>query len=381
MTSTATRLEPSPAGTSQAPSKIDQLLRLAASLGASALYLSSNRRPSVRVDGAVQPLDRAPVLGPTEVETLLISHVLLHNGTTRGALALQDWSFDLPAVGRVRCMTFHDGRGPGGVFRIASPDASADDAGALGPDIHALATQRDGLIVVAGSRESGTPTLMRALVDLVNRARRGYIVTVQREISVLVKGEASLISQREARGGLEETLAVARAALQENPDVLVLEEVRSAPLMNLALDAAAGGQLVIVALTASSAAGAIERIVDMYPPDQAGVVQLALAQCLRGAVAQVLVPKIGGGRVAAREVLLSSAAISNVLAAGKVAHLPAAIAAGRNQGVSLTDALVELVRNGVVSPTEAHRHAADSAGCLDEMKRHGIDTSFVHRPA
>lgn len=382
MMRSSNRYEPPGADTSHAASSVDHLLQLAASLGATTLYLSSNTRPSVRIDGEVRPLDGTPVLGPNEIETLLVSLVLTHHGATRGALTLSEWSFDLQDVGRVRCMTFRDGRGPGALFRIVRGEGAAVDQVELSLDIQALAVEREGLVVVAGPRASGKQAAIGSLVDLVTRTRRGYVIAVQREVTVLSEAEGSFVSQREARGGLTDILAVARAALQENPDVLVLEEVRSAPLMDLALDAAASGQLVIAGFTAPNASGAVERILDLYPPEQARHVQLALAQHLRAVVGQVLLPKIGGGRIVARELLLNSPAVASVLAAGKIAHLATAIAAGRNQGmVPLSDVLVDLVRTGVVSATDAYGQAADQTGFLDDLQRLGIDTSFAHSPA
>ena len=184
------------------------------------------------------------------------------------------------------------------------------------------------------------------------------------------------MSQREARG-LDEMLDVARAALQEDPDVLVLEEVRSAPLMNLAFNAAASGQLIIAGFTAPSANAAIARMIDLFPAEEARQVQL-VAQNLRGVVGQVLVPKMSGGHVAARELMLNTTAVSSVLATGKIEHLGAAIAAGRQQGMcTLGDALLDLVQNRVVSPADAYRQAPDPVAFIDELKRLGIDTSFV----
>jgi twitching motility protein PilT len=380
MTRTTRRYEPPSTGTSEVPPGIDHLLRLAASLGASALYLSSNMRPSVRIDGVVKPIDSTAVLDPAEIETLLLSLVLMQHRVAPDLLTLKQWSFDVTDLGRIRCMTFRDSRGPGAVFLMAPVEKPIDERTGLNLDIQALSVEREGLIVVAGPRESGKQAFISAFVDLQSRARQAYVITVQRGLSAPADGEGSLISQREALGGLDEMLAVARAALQENPDVLVLQEVHSAPLMSLALDAAASGILVVAGLTAPSARGAVDRIIDLFPPEDARQVQLSLAHHLKGVVGQVLVPKIGGGRVAARELLLNTSAVSSVLAAGKAAYLDAAIVAGRKQGmVRLCDALVDLVQSGVVSAADAYRQAPDPVAFIDELKRLGLDTSFIHR--
>lgn len=359
------------------PAPLDGLLRLAASLGASRLYLSANTPPSVRVAGVIQPLMNGLVLGPTEIETLLVSLALATQGGTRASLTATHWSFDLPDVGNVRCTTFKDSRGPGAVFRIVSTDRAVDEPVGLSLDIQTLTVEPDGLVIVAGPRGSDKHTVIRALVELISRTRKAYVINVQREPGVPTAADGSFVSQREARG-LDEILDVARAALQEDPDVLVLEEVRSAPLMNLAFNAAASGQLIIAGFTAPSANAAIARIIDLFPTEDARQVQLSLAQNLRGVVGQVLVPKISGGHIAARELMLNTPAVSSVLAAGKIQHLGAAIAAGRQQGmVTLTDALLDLVQNRVVSAADAYRQAPDPVAFIDELKRLGVDTSFV----
>jgi twitching motility protein PilT len=192
----------------------------------------------------------------------------------------------------------------------------------------------------------------------------------------------SLVSQREVRGDNSEWMSVARAALRENPDVLVIEDFRSPDIVTLALEAAQSGHLVIGALTAHTATEAIDRIIDQTPPDRRPKIQLGLAEALRGVVAQVLLRKTGGGRVAAREVLLNTAAVANVIAEGKTSQLPMALDSGRRHGmVALNDALVAFVQSGIVESREAYRHSADRPGFLALLKRQGIDTSFVERLA
>jgi twitching motility protein PilT len=208
------------------------------------------------------------------------------------------------------------------------------------------------------------------------------VITIESEINVTHDRIGALVSQREVRGGSDEMLAAARAALREDPDVLVLEGVLTHELMNLALDATARGHLVIGGVPAPSAGGAIDRIIDLYPAESRRQVQLSLAQSLRGVIAQVLLKKSGGGRVAAREVLLNTPAVRSVLAEGKTSQLPLAIEGGRVHGMTpLNDALVGYVQNGTVDVREAYRRAADRAGFLALLKRQGLDTSAIERYA
>jgi twitching motility protein PilT len=258
---------------------------------------------------------------------------------------------------------------------------SAEQLG-LPREIQTLALEPDGLVLVAGPRSSGKRTLMSAFVDLINKKRREHVITIESEVSVTHDRVDALISQREVRGGTDEMLVEARAALREDPDVLVLENVRTPELMTLALDAAARGHLVIGALAAPSAGGAIDRIIDLYPPELRRSVQFSLAQSLRGVVAQVLLKKNGGGRVAARELLLNTPPVRSVLAEGKTSQLPLAIEGGRLLGMTpLNDALVGFVQSGIIDVREAYRHAADRPGFLALLKRHGLDTSAIEKYA
>ena len=361
---------------------LERLLRIAAARGASTLYLSSDARPSIRVDGQIQILDGEPVLASHDVVSLLLtlmperSHEALRKGATT------EWLCDIEAIGRVRCMSVRDHRGPGGVFRLMPGQAVSVDQLGLSPEIEALAIEPEGLVLIAGPRSSGKRTLISALVDLINRTRHDHVITIEREINIAHVRGSSFVSQREVRGGDEELLAAARAALREDPDVLVLEQIRNGALMNVALEAAASGHLVIGGFAAHDATETIDRIIDLYAPEYSRQVQFALADNLRGVVAQVLLPKIGGGRVAARELLLNTPAGASVLAEGTTSHLPMAIEGGRRHGmVPLNDALVSLVLGGLVDVREACRHVADRPVFLALLKRHGIDTSAVERLA
>jgi twitching motility protein PilT len=355
---------------------LQRLLRISAARGASTLYLSTDTRPSVRVDGELQALDSEPVLAARDIESLLLtlmperSHEALRTG------APSEWVTDIAEVGRVRCTTFRDHIGPGGVFRLMPTRTQSADQLGLPRALQALAIEPEGIILVVGPRSSGKRTLIAAFVDLINRSRRDHVITIEREVNYVHARGTSFISQREVRGSDDDLVAAARAALREDPDVLVMEDLRTGALMNVALEAAASGHLVIGGFSAHSATAAIDRIIDLYAPDQRRQVQLAIADTLRGVVAQVLPRKIGGGRVAAREVLLNTAAVSGVIAEGKTSQLPMAIEGGRRHGMTpQSDSLAALVQAGTVDAREAYRHASDRGGLLAALKRQGVDIS------
>jgi twitching motility protein PilT len=258
---------------------------------------------------------------------------------------------------------------------------SAEQLG-LSAEIQTLCAEAEGLVLVTGPRASGKSTLLSAFVDLINRSRSDHVIMLESEIKFVHENRGSLISQRQVCGDDHELAAVARAALRENPDVLVIEDLRSPDVLELALEAARSGHLVIGSLTAHTAAGAIDRIIDQTHPEQRSKVQLALAEALRGIVAQVLLRRTGSGRMAAREVLLNTREVANLVAEGKTSQLPAVLERGRKHGmVPLDEALVACVQSGNVEAREAYRHAANHAAFLSLLKRHGLDTSFVERLA
>jgi twitching motility protein PilT len=354
---------------------LDRLLRIAVARGASTLYLSSNAQPSVRVDGDLQALEGEPSLGAQDVESLLGAVIPDRQNEGLRSGAANEWISDVEGVGRVRCLTFRDQRGPGGVFRIVPAQVLSTVQLGLSREVESLALEPGGLVLVTGPRQSGKRTTISALVDFINRTRGGHVITVEREFNVIHTPGTSIISQREARGGHDDIEHVSRAALREDPDVLVVESMPTAAIVDVALEAAASGRLVIGGLAANDTASALDRLTHLYPLEKQRHVQLALAENLRGVVAQVLVRKIGGGRVAAREILLSTPAVASVIAEGRTSQLAAAIDAGRGRGMRrLSDALAGLVESGEVDVREAYRNAVDRKGLLARLKRLGIDT-------
>ena len=358
---------------------LDRLLRVAAARGAEALYLFSQSRPSIRVDGELSALDSEPTLAASDIEALLLEVV---PDRRQSEAEGKEWIVDVPEVGRIRCVTFRDHRGPGGVFRMIPARAISAEQLGLSREIQALCAEPEGLLLVVGPRSSGKSMLLAAFVDLINRTRGDHVITLENRITVVHEGRSSLVSQREVRGDTEQLLGALRAALRESPDVIVVEDLRGADVVAEALEAAASGHLVIGALAAHSASTALERIVDQAPPERRPQVQALLGESLRGVVAQVLLRKTGGGRIAARELLLNSSSVAQLIADGKLTQLPLAMEGGRRVGmVPLTDALVAFVQSGVVEVREAYRKAPDRAGLLKALKREGIDTSFVERLA
>ena len=361
---------------------VERLLRVASARGASVLFLTTDARPYMRVEGDIRQLEGEPVLSRSDVEAAIveISPESGHDKTDRGDHT--EWISEFPDLGRMRCMTFTDHRGPGVLVRmIATRAATAEQLG-LSRDVQALATEPQGLVLVAGPRAGGKSTLMSALVDLVNRQRAEYVITLERQIRLVHENRSALVSQREIRSGADEALSAARQALREGPDVLVVDDLLSPHMVPLLLTAASEGLLVFVAMTAPSTTDAVQRFVELAPPEMRTEVEGAMAESFRGAVAQVLLKKSGGGLVAAREVLLATAPVVRLIAEGHLGQLGHALESGRRHGmVPFTDTLASYVRAGVVDVREAFRKAPQRDQFLGLLKREGVDTALVERLA
>jgi twitching motility protein PilT len=356
-------------------------LRAAAARGATTVYVVAQSKPMIRVDGEIGPLENEPTLTAADVDRLV-----LELAPPRRRDALQngpvEWLCDVPQIGRVRCLTFRDHRGPGVLFRMFPPRAISADQLGLTPEVQALCQQSDGLVLVSGARASGKSTLLNAFVDLINRTRSDHVITIETQIGFVHESRRSFISQRESRGDVELAATFARAALHEDPDVMVIEDLKSADLISVALEAAESGRLVLASVPASSTIGALERLIEVFPADRRAKARASLATALRGVLAQVLLRRVTGGLVAAREILLNTPAVSQLVLEGKLFQLPAALDSGRRHGmVPLTDSLAAHVREGTVQVAEAYRKALDRAALVALLKREGIDTSFADRLA
>ena len=357
-----------------------QMLRVAAERAASTVYVVAQSRPMIRVDGEISPLEAEPVLSASDIDRLIAA--LAPRRPEAPGDAPLEWISEVPEVGRVRCVTFRDHRGPGLIFRMISAKSISADHLNLSPELRDLASQADGLIVVTGARSSGKSTLLHSFVDLINRTRSDHVITIETEIGFVHDSRRSFISQREFSNDPSAAGAAALSALKEDPDVLMIEDLHSPESIQAALEAAESGRLVFASITAQSSAAAIDAMVEMFPAGQRAGIRAALSRTLRAVVSQVLLRKTAGGRVTARELLLNSPAVAQSIRDGKSSEVAAALEAGGRHGMmSMNDSLVGLVRGGTVHSAEAYRRAPDRAALLACLARDGVDTSFAERLA
>ena len=336
---------------------ITELLAAGVSQGASDLHLSAGLAPRMRVDGEVLPLDW-PVLSATQVADLLSPILHKHQQKDFETSLETDFSFDLPGVARFRANVFCQHRGLGAVFRAIPSRVQSLEALGLGDIFRRIAELPRGLALVTGATGSGKSTTLAAMVDYLNSTRQQHILTLEDPIEFVHEPRKALISQRQVHRDTHSFSTALRSALREDPDVILVGELRDLETIRLALTAAETGHLVFGTLHTNSAAKTVDRLVDVFPAGEKAMVRSMLSESLQAVVSQVLLKKVGGGRVAAHEIMLGTPAIRNLIREDKVAQLYSAIQTGGALGMKTLDmSLKGLVSQGLVRLEEAREQA------------------------
>ncbi len=332
---------------------IGELLAFGAKNGSSDLHLSAGVPPMIRVDGDMRKIN-VPVLEHTEVHDMVYDIMNDKQRKDYEEFLECDFSFEIPGLARFRVNAFNQNRGAGAVFRtIPSDILSLEQLGA--PKIfEELADVPRGVVLVTGPTGSGKSTTLAAMVNHKNENEYGHILTVEDPIEFVHVSKKCLINQREVHRdtlGFNEAL---RSALREDPDVILVGEMRDLETIRLALSAAETGHLVFGTLHTSSAAKTIDRIVDVFPAAEKDMIRAMLSESLKAVISQTLLKKNGGGRVAAHEIMIGTPAIRNLIRENKIAQMYSAIQTGQQFGMKTLDQdLAELVRKNVVSRQEA----------------------------
>ncbi len=361
----------------EARKEMERLLRRLVEAGGSDLHLGSDAVPLLRKDGELLRLDEPPIDGP-QMEQLLRSVMTPEAFASYSSDNDIDFAWEIAGVARFRCNAGRDRHGPMAVFRqIPGEIRSVEDLG-LSREIQNLCHLNRGLVVVTGPTGSGKSTTLAAMVDLINRTRTDHLITIEDPIEFVHQSKRCLVTQRQVGIHTKSFKAALRAALREDPDVVLVGEMRDLETISIAIETAETGHLVLGTLHTTTAASTLDRIIDQFPSDRQPQIRVMLSESLRGVVAQVLCKKVGGGRVAAREVLLSIPAVSNLIREGKTFQIPSIMQTNRKLGmVTLNDALLELVEGGTVEPKEAYLKSAEKTGLLTSFKAKGINTSFL----
>jgi twitching motility protein PilT len=361
----------------EARAAMEELLRLLVASGASDLHLRSGEVPVLRQSGELVRQERPPL--PAErLETMLVSLMAPRDLNEYRETADVDWAYEIEGVARFRCNAGRDRFGPMAVFRIIPTQVRSADEMGISREVQNLCYLTKGLVVVTGPTGSGKSTTLASLVDLMNRTRQDHIITIEDPIEFVHESKQCLVTQRQVGLHTRSFKQALRAALREDPDIIMVGEMRDLETVSIAIETAETGHLVFGTLHTTTAASTIDRIIDQFPADRQSQVRVMLSESLRGVIAQTLCKKIGGGRVAAREVLLSIPAISNLIREGKTFQIPSIIQTNRKAGmVTLNDALMELVDGKQVEPKEAYMKAVDKASFAAALRAKRHDVSFL----
>ena len=338
---------------------VAQLLSFTVKNNASDLHLSGGVPPMIRVDGDIKRINM-PALTHKDVNSMVYDIMNDKQRKDYEEFLETDFSFEIPKLARFRVNAFNQNRGSAAVFRtIPSEILSLDDLGA--PAIFKdISMHPRGIVLVTGPTGSGKSTTLAAMVDYINENKPDHILTIEDPIEFVHESKKSLINQREVHRdtlGFNEAL---RSALREDPDVILVGELRDLETIRLALTGAETGHLVFGTLHTSSAAKTIDRIVDVFPAAEKEMVRAMLSESLRAVISQTLLKKIGGGRIAAHEIMMGTPAIRNLIREGKIAQMYSAIQTGQNVGMQTLDQnLAELMSKGLINKEEARFRAVN----------------------
>jgi twitching motility protein PilT len=363
---------------SEAPT-IDQLFHAMVKQGASDLHLCVGSVPMIRKDGHMQPLDpEHNVVTAPEIVQLLAPIMPEKNRKEYAERHDTDFAYEIADLARFRSNIFADRRGPGAVFRvIPSKILTAEDLG-LSSHILKLCQLNKGLVLVTGPTGSGKSTTLCAMIDYINRTRKDHIITIEDPIEFVHENKQCLLNQREVHTHTDGFKDALRAALREDPDIVLVGEMRDLETVAIAIETAETGHLVFGTLHTTTAASTVDRVIDQFPTDRQAQIRIMLSESLKGVIAQNLCKKIGGGRAAALEVLIVTSAVSNLIREAKTFQIPSIMQVGKSVGmVGLNDALMDLVAKKLVAPEEAYSKSVDKTGFEALLKRAGIDTKFV----
>jgi twitching motility protein PilT len=327
---------------------MQDLLREAAAQQASDLHLSAGQAPLLRVHGDLRRTEQ-PALSADDVTGLVRSIMNDEQWAHFEADNEIDFACELPGSGRFRVNVFVHSRGPGAVLRTIPTEIPSLDTMDLPPILKDLCSRERGLVLVTGPTGSGKSTTLAAMVDVVNATWEGHILTVEDPIEFVHPPKRCIVNQREVGHHTSSFARALKSALREDPDVILIGELRDLETISLALTAAETGHLVFGTLHTSSAPKTIDRIIDVFPADQQGQIRTMLSESLEAVVAQTLLKRKGGGRVAACEILVGTPAVRNLIREGKLHQLPSMMQTGKSVGMQTLDAAVaDLVKRGVV---------------------------------
>ncbi|HKE92161.1 MAG TPA: type IV pilus twitching motility protein PilT [Gemmatimonadales bacterium] len=354
-----------------AEKRLGVLLKELVQSASSDLHLRVGEPPLFRTHGEIARQKGAALTADQLALTLLAIMPERNRGEWKET-GDSDFAYEIEGLARFRVNAARDRKGPVAVFRVIPAKVVTVEEMGLGKEITQLAFLNKGLVLVSGPTGSGKSTTLCALIDLINRERTDHIVTIEDPIEFVHENKRCLITQRQVHLHTESFKTALRAALREDPDIVLVGEMRDLETIAIAIETAETGHLVFGTLHTTTAASTVDRIIDQFPADRQAQIRVMLSESLKGVISQTLCKKIGGGRVAAREVLLATPAVSNLIREGKTFQIPSIIQTSRKIGmITLNDCLLELVEKKQITPDEAYLKAIEKTMMLQALKTRG----------
>lgn len=312
---------------------LETLLKSAVEANASDLHLASGLLPRLRIDGRLIEMKEALILLASDILAMLDAYLSVEAKKHLAENLDVDVALTIKNIGRFRVNIFYEVQGIAAAFRIIPAHIPTLDELHLPPIIKSLTHLSHGLILVTGPTGSGKSTTLAAMIDLINREKNLHIITIEDPIEFLYKSDQCLINQRELNTSTKNFSHALRAALREDPDIILIGEMRDPATIRLALTAAETGHLIFATLHTPSAPESIHRIINVFPGEEQMVIRSMLSESLQAIIAQMLVPKRGGGRIAAMEIMLANTAIRNLIRENKISQMPSIIQTNMAQGM------------------------------------------------
>src|SRR5438067_11809089 len=351
---------------------LGELLKALVQSASSDLHLRVGEPAVFRTHGEMKR-QNTPPLSSEQLELMLLSVMPDRNRGEWKETGDSDFAYEIRGLARFRVNAARDRKGPMAVFRVIPAQVVTVEQLGITKEVQQLCYLTKGLVLVTGPTGSGKSTTLCSLVDLVNRMRTDHIITIEDPIEFVHENKKCVITQRQVGVHTDSFKSALRAALREDPDIVLVGEMRDLETVAIAIETAETGHLVFGTLHTTTAASTVDRIIDQFAPDRQAQIRVMLSESLKGVVSQTLCKKLGGGRVAAREILLTTPAISNLIREGKTFQIPSMMQVGKAVGmVMLNDALFDLVQKRLVAPEEAYSKAVDKAGFEVLLKRANI---------
>src|SRR5438477_1078443 len=360
-----------------AEQKLAKLLRALVQSASSDLHLRVGEPPLFRTHGEIQRQD-GTALSVNDLELLVLSIMPERNRGEWKETGDTDFAYEITGVARFRVNAARDRKGPVAVFRVIPAKVVTVDEMNLTDEVQRLCYLTKGLVLVTGPTGSGKSTTLCALVDLINRTRTDHIITIEDPIEFVHENKKCLITQRHVHVHTDSFKTALRAALREDPDIVLVGEMRDLETIAIAIETAETGHLVFGTLHTTTASSTVDRIIDQFPADRQAQIRVMLSESLKGVISQTLCKKIAGGRVAAREILLTTPAVSNLIREAKTFQIPSIMQTSKQLGMlTLNDALLELVEKKVIAPDEAYMKSVEKTGLSASLKAKGFKVTLT----